>query len=489
MADGPSGLRIVDVSDSASPQEVGAFVLEECEGPLECPQASLVSLTGTRAYVALERCSSAFYCRTPPGMRSIDVSDPANPNELARFDSGYEGNPVGIVATDDRVFVSRVRLWSYAGIAPCALARGGLQVLDAALQHVSKYAPPGGAAALTATETHVFLVDPGYSQMHTFDVTDPAKPKQAVSPLNSRVLGSSYGMGTLKDVDLADQLYLTRGPDHGRWIADTTSAGPVNRLAMPLNGCSPPPSNEWFMRVCVQGGYAYVIDEGSTLRVFASGTLNWRDPVGVLQGVTAREMDLAGNLVFLVDAAGDLHVVDISDPAQLLRLSGLPGPAVRAFAVGSLLYVAAGDAGLRIVDVSDPAAPVEVGTLDTPGRAIDVFVLDRRAYVADGQGGLRIVDVAHPREPVDLGAFTGVRNVRRVYAAGSLVHILADGGLYILRAEPPMPPVGLIYLPLLEAGSGILDMPELAAQVGGATGAVRIWGDADRNAHRAMTTR
>ena len=52
--------------------------------------------------------------------------------------------------------------------------------------------------------------------------------------------------------------------------------------------------------------------------------------------------------------------------------------------VGNYAYVALDAAGLAVIDVSNPANPVRVGGYDTSGNAFGVAVSGNYAYVADG---------------------------------------------------------------------------------------------------------
>ena len=81
VADGTSGLRVIDVSDPALPVELGF---------LDTPDfAQGVSVVGTLAYVA-----DGF-----SGLRVIDVSDPALPVELGFLDTPDFAQGVAVVGT------------------------------------------------------------------------------------------------------------------------------------------------------------------------------------------------------------------------------------------------------------------------------------------------------------------------------------------------------------------------------------------------------
>lgn len=64
VADGPGGLRVIDVSDPTQPEEVGHCVFPDW--------ASSVYISDSLAYIAAGKA----------GLRVLDVDDPANPQEV-----------------------------------------------------------------------------------------------------------------------------------------------------------------------------------------------------------------------------------------------------------------------------------------------------------------------------------------------------------------------------------------------------------------------
>ena len=96
VADGPQGLRVIDVSRPGSPR-----VAAHLNTPGE---AVGITLAGDHAYLA----------DGPAGLRVLDISDPAAPTEVAAFDaSGY---------------VSDVLI--QGGLAYLAAGASGLRIID-----------------------------------------------------------------------------------------------------------------------------------------------------------------------------------------------------------------------------------------------------------------------------------------------------------------------------------------------------------------------
>jgi hypothetical protein len=117
--------------------------------------------------------------------------------------------------------------------------------------------------------------------------------------------------------------------------------------------------------------------------------------------------DASRNLAFC-GSGGGVYVLDVSNPAQPLKLSD----AIRTRGVvqglcyqTNRLYVATDEAGLEIWDVTSPDAPARLGYYDTPGYAYDVAVAGNYAYVADEDAGLRVISVSDPAHPSEVGYY------------------------------------------------------------------------------------
>jgi hypothetical protein len=145
--------------------------------------------------------------------------------------------------------------------------------------------------------------------------------------------------------------------------------------------------------VAVLGNHAYVGFWEGGLHVIDIG--DPANPQRVGSCPTDRgtsQVVVSGNYAF-VSGTNALQIIDISEPAnprQVSRYKRAAGVAV----VGNYAYVAAEGAGLHVFDVRNPADPVRVGGYDTSGSALAVAVSGNRIYVADGEKGLPNVQYA-----------------------------------------------------------------------------------------------
>jgi len=170
------------------------------------------------------------------------------------------------------------------------------------------------------------------------------------------------------------------------------------------------------------------------------------------------DLQVAGELLYVVEYDFGLHVVDVSDPHRPAIVgSAATSCAAQALAVvDDRAFVACFRAGLEVFDVSRPERPRSVGTHDTPGFAYGVAVADGVAYVADFTSGLRILDVSRPSRIRELGSVPALRRAVDVVVGGGFAFVAdAQEGLSVVDVSRPDAPeeVGLISI-----SSGVTDL-------------------------------
>jgi len=183
VADGASGLRIIDVSNPRSPAEVGAL------GTLG--HASDVDVTGDLAYVASLRI----------GVIVVDVSDPAAPMLRAVLGSQVLGllGAQGVEVEGDLAYVAagfNVHIVDSDSSAP--LPRGFFQT-------------PGVVEEMQVVEDFVYVAD-GFSGVRVIDVSNRAAP-----PVER---GAFQTPGTALGVDVTNGLAYVADGDSGLRIID-----------------------------------------------------------------------------------------------------------------------------------------------------------------------------------------------------------------------------------------------------------------------------
>ena len=130
----------------------------------------------------------------------------------------------------------------------------------------------------------------------------------------------------------------------------------------------------------------YVLDISDPTTPSLSGSLQTFD--------YAVSVSAQGDYVYVADRyEGYLHTVDITDPSNPVSVGAVYTQEARNVKVaGQYAYVINAWDGVRLIDIADPEDPIEIGYFDTKGYAQDVFVDGSKLYVADGGGGTYILE-------------------------------------------------------------------------------------------------
>jgi hypothetical protein len=385
VAAGDAGLRTLDVSDPANPYEIGSVST--------LADAQIVSMQDATAFVGESRCEGGD---CTGGLRAVDISVPA------------DGETIGLLEMPDGVnCVFPVGDYAYVG------HRQGLSVVDVSDPHqpieIGTFPVEGSVEDVAVAGGRAYVVNGPFVLL--FDMSSPAAPRQ---------VGSS-GMLFSPSVVVAagDHLVVSDGfcefgqcGSHLRVLELSDLAEPTEIGALALD--------DFVVDLAIAGDFAYVATWESGLTIVdladpanprAVGTFT---SPGSVENVTVRE-ELA-----YVTGGGEngLLVIDVADPSALRPAGALPMMSAGAVAVANgYAYVPVWVEGLRVVDVQDPANPVEVGALDssvlqgtvdrvalgdTPPGGQGVAV----AYLTLQESGLMALDMADPTQPAPAGAFT-----------------------------------------------------------------------------------
>jgi len=415
VADGGSGLRVIDVSAPGSPTEVGA-----CATP-GYAYGVAVAPAGSYVYVA-DGLS---------GLRVIDVSAPGSPTEVGAYATPGSAQGVAVAPVDSYVYV--------------ADGLSGLRVIDVSAPgsptEVGAYDTPGYArgVAVAPAGGYVYVADWG-SGLRVINVSAPVSPTEAGA---YDTPGSAYGVAVAPTGGYA-------------YVADFSGGLRVIDVSVPGSptevGACDTPGSPYGVAVAPVGGYAYVADGGSGLRVIdvsAPGSpteVGDYDILGHARGVAAAP---AGGYVYVADYDGGLRVIDVSAPGSPTEVGACDTPGspygVAVTPAGGYVYVADDNYGLRVIDVNTPDNPTEVGAYDTPGYAVGVAVAPGGGYVyvADFSGGLRVIDVSAPVSPTEVGAYDTPKYAWGVAVApgGGYAYVADEaGGLRVIDVSAPVSP-------------------------------------------------
>jgi hypothetical protein len=416
-------------------------------------------------------------------IRTWDVSDPSAPSAAQAPIQGLSGLPTAIGSA-----VGAPSLWivGHAPVSPADLdAPAGIAwTIDMSEPSVPVVT---GTVALTSRADGVAVGDDGDAWVvHadtalTFVTTDDTEVQDPLSPLWRDV-------GPVHDAVATGDLTAVAAGTSGLWLLQTeVSPGEavVRHIALPgsVDAVAFDGERGLLWATTQRPGALYAIDMGAA----TAG-----DPDPVIARVTETidtplALAVEGTRVYVADYETGVVIIDATDP-HLPVTGGRETRVPRAWDVlpdGDRLWVAEGDRAVSWLEVLDPEEPRLLGRVGTPGTAIGLARFGALVLVADHGGGLQVVGTQE-NQPLVIGrygeslvldvdtsggfAFLGLGEegllelepgdgrsprqrgtlplaglVRRVSAApeGDGARVLAaayEGGLHVLRAEPPAAP-------------------------------------------------
>jgi len=263
------------------------------------------------------------------GLRVVDVSDPANPQQVGSFDPPGSRRAQGVYFSDPYLYVAD-------GL--------GLLILDVsdptAPFEVGFYHSPGFAVKVYPLGGYAFVAD-REGGLRIANVSDPANPKPVSNYFEA---GSVHVL----DVFVSDSYaYVAMGGLGLRIVDISDPANPQEVGFSDTEGVAE--------AVQVSGSYAYLADGEDNLRIF--------------------------------------DISDPADPQEIgFYDTPAPGYAKDVYLSGRYAFVGDGPSSLLLViDVSDPANPELAGEYETPGFVWAIYITDSHAYVANGELGMLIL--------------------------------------------------------------------------------------------------
>jgi hypothetical protein len=286
---------------------------------------------------------------------------------------------------------------------------------------------------LAVVNNIAYIATGTYATLTQVDVSDPAHPT-VLSAWDA--LYSTYGVQVVGNI-----AYVTMG-DHGLVLVDVTN--PRNSFPSTIGSID---TLGKVKDVAVVGTRAYVVNYAGTLH-----TLDVSDPAHPL---LLSSYDTPGNSwdvrvvngrAYVADGTGGLLILNIANPSAPQKLGTYATWTADVVTVaGNRAYVAGGTTGMQILDVGDPTRPVHLGGLITSGTISDIQITGERAYIAKrglwngtstSGGGLEVVNVADPAHPVSLGSYP-LEDIYGVQVLGERAYLAGYGGLFILDISQP----------------------------------------------------
>ena len=418
-----SGLSIVQVTDVENPEEVGYFSLGH-------QNVYDVTIQGDLAFI-----TCTFY-----DLIVLDISDPANPDSVTYFSSDEYGATASIIR-DSLAFLG--------------CYDGGVRFLDisdpANPVEIGNIDLPGTAKNLGVDGDYVYVAcdEAGLTVINISDLANPAEVSNFDPQVLVKRVSISNGFAFVSTATGQNQFY-----SGGLYILDISDPTDPTEVAIidTRYGVS---GNA----VAVSDNIAHVADHDAGLHEFDISDISNPVEVGFIDGPDHTScVAVSGEYAYIAEynnyIVSDLWVIDISDPSNpdATGYCHLPGGAWKTIIVlDNYAYVTVRDSGLIIIDVEDPFHPEEVGRLSNIGRVDKFRIQNDLAYLADRNSGIRIVDISEPTSPEQIGIIQLPDEVMSISLSDNYAIIAAYGenaGLYVLDIEDPDNPEQISFLQL-----------------------------------------
>ncbi len=422
VADGNSGLEILDVSNRSNPQKLATY-----------------SVNLNNAYsVHAETDNSLYLADFQSGLTKINVTSPASPSLVSSIQHHVAGT--------NRFFVNIEGDFFYSYTLDSGTSGEGLRILK--FEKVSNiYGNLVSNSEFQNVRFQSFLETPGQAQ--------------DIKVIHYNISGSTtYSFAFIADGSEGLQIINVTNkttPTNTNFTADTE-----------LN-------DSRGVELDSSGSFAFVADGDNGLRImqilessdtYPSHAPTLLDTIAPPSGGTAKDVlftskGSAPNIkYYLYVAAGSagLQIIQLDLPEKdkpsetitgtLVSTLDTDGDTKSVTVFDKYAFLADGDKGLKIINISDPASPRLVGSYDTPGDATKVWIRGASAsniyaYVADGDKGIRAIDVSDPASPVDFDPVltydtAGFASDIAVNQTGDMV-IVGDGsaGLTMISISDP----------------------------------------------------
>lgn len=386
VADGSSGLRIINFSDPNNPTPVGS---------IDTPGSAVdVAVAGDYAYVADDAA----------GLQVIDITSLSNPVLLYSYSASASAKGITLSG----------------GTACLADGTFGFKAVRVALPTtplpIGSYPSSGRRVATAIAGDYLLTAEFDVPGAQVFDVSIPSSP----NPIGSIVLDSVRRVevsGTyayfaelnfgLRIVDLGDPWspvyvggYSATGTQYAlavdgkfAYLAGTSGLWKID-ISDPTNPILVNSSALTGYDMCVSGDLLYCADYFN-VRFWIVDVDTWTVVYNGGMPANPHGVVVEGDLAYLAIGTAGLRVMDVSEPSFPTIISDYDTDFAYDLAIaGDIAYLADGDAGIMAFDITDPANPSLFGTYDTPGRAVGLTLSGDQLFVSDEDSGLQIFDVS-----------------------------------------------------------------------------------------------
>jgi hypothetical protein len=373
MADGSTGLHVIDISDPHSPTLTGNIDTIESYG---------VFVDGNYAY------------NVGRGLDIIDISNPANPVLTGQYKNDTITSTVSVYVKGNYAFL--------------AAYSDGMLVMDvskpASPSLTGEYDPSSRPSLVEVSGNYAYLGS--VEGLHIIDIADNSSP-QFVSSYELGYLTSLQGMEIKGN-------YLYLATNKGLEVIDISNPlSPLQAAFVSLNYGA--------IAIAIDGNYAYLVSGWNLLdSTYYFLVIDISSPTtpSLLKSIeidhSAYELFISGNYAYAVHYGG-MAIIDIANPSAP-SFAGFYTEQTYIRSVcgsGNWLYLAVrnpGANGLTVLDIANPTSPRLTGKVVTAGY-VQLALSGNFVYAAAGDSGLHVIDVSNPSAPKKAGSYeTGGNN-------------------------------------------------------------------------------
>jgi len=308
VASGEQGLRVMDLAGPTSPCEIGSY---QPHGP-----AFGMAVAGQFAFVSTRRDSQNVVV--------YDLSDLTSPREVTTVT--VEGRPFWLSVVGDRLFVPGANIDQTPGVRV-------LDVSDPADPRPAGWlpCPPEAYGVPLSVECtgHYAFVAMAYGGVQIYDISDLQHPL----PLGwwTRWDPSANQGFAVRNVKVAWPYMFAPDEAFGLYVLDISDPAHIVEVAR-----YPTPGAAWWSDLSEDGDYLFLSDFSRGVRVFDVSRPLTPKEVGHYEGnlTEVTHLLVSGDSLYVTDGCGiGLHVLDVSTPAAPVEVAYHRTPGVHALEV------------------------------------------------------------------------------------------------------------------------------------------------------------
>jgi hypothetical protein len=434
IANGPSGIRIININNPEQMKEEGYFL---CAHPSTGHGAWRYIFQNCAKHAKSLTISnnSLFLADGRNGLWMLDISqDPFHP-----VVQGHEtkiGSTQGVVVLDNYAYV--------------AADRQGIRIVrikdnkDASNQGTPNQPPNQLEDQNSLAITGKFKALKIFSDGKTIYWLDN---KKTIHFLNVDEKEAPYQIGTqklkynLQDMTFQGKYAFVAAGDSGLLIMEKNNLPEFKQIAT-IAPVGPNQKKGSTLGVFVAGDHAYLAVKGIGLVIIDITDINNPKQIQSVYEVAGapNQVIVQDDYAYLSTGLNGLMSIETSVlvNTEILGQTGAQMSARDVAIDGNYVYVAAGESGLRVLDVTSPSNPQEVAFHDTYGQSDAVATKGEIAYIADRNNGLVIVDGTSHSGALSLIGHISSNNARDVAVAENYAYVAdSDEGLYIVDIADP----------------------------------------------------